>query len=176
MVNIVICGTPGTGKSTIMNMVREKLKDANLDINFINISEYAKENDCIEEYDAELDTHVIDDDKLEEKLKSLTDEPNRNNFFESIHADIVPEQSIDHVFVVIMDNHTHLYDRLVARNYNSTKLTNNIECEIFQEIKNDTIEVFGDDKVTLLYNDTIGFLEPNVQSVCNKFLQLVGRH
>lgn len=172
MVNIVLCGTPGTGKTTIMNLVRDKFANKNLNLNFVDISKFAKENDCIDEYDAELDTHVIDDDKLEEKLKPIVEDPSNVNLIESIHPDIISERLIDHVFVLIMENHTHLFDRLTARNYNQAKLTNNVECEIFQEIKETSLEVFGHDKVSVLYNDTTSHLESNVQQIYNKLSQL----
>lgn len=59
--NILLCGTPGTGKSTL----GEELAALLPDMRFVSVSELAKERHLHDgEYDAERDTLVIDEDKV----------------------------------------------------------------------------------------------------------------
>lgn len=171
MVNFIVCGTPGTGKSTIIDSVKNKIENKE-SVEFINVSEFAIENDCIEEHDDELDSDIIDETKLLEKLtthlESKGDVTDRIYIIESIHGDILPNSMVDHVFVCTLRNHSHLYDRLMLRNYNKKKLSNNIECEIFREIQDQSREEFGQDKMTLLFNDTEIDIEPNSNQIIQK--------
>ena len=66
----LILGTPGTGKTTLSNELGERLS-----MNVINISEFARENGMLLEYDEELDTMVLDEDQVlgEEEEGSLWD-------------------------------------------------------------------------------------------------------
>jgi len=59
--NILICGTPGTGKSTLL----QELSAAHPDLRCVCISELVKERGLHSgEYDDAMDTLVIDEDKV----------------------------------------------------------------------------------------------------------------
>jgi len=60
--NILICGTPGTGKSSICQKLIEKL-DKN-SFQSLEISEFCRKNNCIESHDQELDSDIIDEEAL----------------------------------------------------------------------------------------------------------------
>lgn len=168
MVNIVICGTPGTGKSTLVEEVQKKLKN----IDTINLSIFAKDNDCIEEYDEELDTHIIDEEKLSSLLKPRLEETKSiPTLIECIHPSILPEDKVDWLFVC-RTNNTILYDRLKLRNYNEVKLTNNLESEIFQLIQDEALETFGDSIVTIIQNDKTHDIESNCNLIMSKLKEL----
>ena len=57
--NVLITGTPGTGKTTISKEVAEATG-----LNYINISELAKEHSFYCNYDTELQSWELDEDKV----------------------------------------------------------------------------------------------------------------
>lgn len=157
--NVVICGTPGTGKTTLI----EKLK-ANLHgFNHINLSKFAIDKGCIIEYDEQLQSHVIDEDKLLDCLEPEFEAHNRN-IIECIHADMLPSDKVQLVFVCTTDN-TPLYDRLKARGYNQEKIDNNIQSEIYQIIHEEARESFDKSKIILLPNNELQDLDRNIETI-----------
>lgn len=57
---IVITGTPGTGKSTHAEFL---VQESPLPLQHINVSEFVKEKDLYENFDAEWDSYIVDEDK-----------------------------------------------------------------------------------------------------------------
>lgn len=161
-VNILICGTPGTGKSSLIDMVKPKLGE----FNFVNISKFAIDNNCIEEYDEALSTQVMDEDKLNESLEPVVRE-NRFNLVESIHPDVLSPSLFDWVFVCRTDN-TKLHDRLSSRGYSESKLKNNVEAEIFQLILDEARDAFKDSVLTQLVNDEPADLDKNAKIILDR--------
>lgn len=167
MPNIVICGTPGTGKSSLIAKLEPSLSNHRT----LNVSKFAIENQCTSSFDKELDTHVIDERKLNKLLKPALREPGML-VVESIHADLISSRElVDWVFVCRTDN-SILYDRLMERKYNANKIKNNIESEIFQTILDETRESFGDDIVTELVNNNQDDLIKNAEQVLERLREL----
>lgn len=57
--NLMITGTPGTGKTTLSIKLAEYLEK-----NHLNISQIAIKENLTDEYDDVLDSHYIDEDKV----------------------------------------------------------------------------------------------------------------
>jgi len=57
---IVITGTPGTGKSTHAELL---VQESPVPLRHINVSEFVKEKELYENFDAEWDSHIVDEDK-----------------------------------------------------------------------------------------------------------------
>lgn len=57
--NVIITGTPGVGKTVHCEQLAEETGLRHLSINHV-----AKERDCYETYDHELQTWVVDEDKV----------------------------------------------------------------------------------------------------------------
>ena len=125
--NILVTGTPGVGKSLLCQKLCERVKT----LKCINIGEFAKENDCLEEWDEDLQSHAFNEDKVIDELEDLMGEG--GVVIEHHVTDFFPERWFDIVFVLRTDN-TLLYDRLTSRGYEGKKLENNMDCEIFQTI------------------------------------------
>lgn len=173
-VNILVCGTPGTGKSTLIERVKQSELVKNNKFEFINLSKFAIENDCTSGYDQDLETHVIDEDKLDQIMEPLLKDTTRSNMIECIEPDLVPMANINCIFVC-RTNNTILYDRLKARGYNEKKISENIQAEIFQTILDEARECLGgdDDKVIELISDQQDDIEKNVEIVLSKLDELL---
>jgi len=156
--NILVTGTPGTGKTTLSNELGERLS-----MNVINISEFARENGMLLEYDEELDTMVLDEDQvldeLEETMASRT-----GNIVEYHSSSFFPERWFDVVFVLTTDN-SILFERLTNRNYNEAKIKNNITCEIMRVPLDEATESYPEEIVHRLESNTVEEMEDNLERI-----------
>lgn len=170
--NILITGTPGTGKTTLMKSLMETESLKELKLKFIIISEYLKEHELYLDYDPEYDCHVMDEDRLIQKLKpDLKD--SRGGYVLDYHSgDLFPSKYLDGVFVLRCDNKI-LYDRLDERGYRGKKMEDNMTCEIMRVILDEAIESYGDQKVIQLDSNSKDDLKKNVQIIQEYIIQFI---
>jgi adenylate kinase len=57
---IVITGTPGTGKSTLAELL---VKESPISLTHVEVSELVKDRHLYENYDKDWDTYTVDEDK-----------------------------------------------------------------------------------------------------------------
>ncbi|RWS27489.1 TAF9 RNA polymerase II: TATA box binding protein (TBP)-associated factor-like protein [Leptotrombidium deliense] len=158
--NILVTGTPATGKSTICSRLQEKLKEYQL----INVSQFAKDNNLYDGYDEEFECNIIDEEQLVEKLTPIFENSSGGVIIDFHGCDLFPEDWFDAVFVIRTSN-TVLYDRLVERGYSERKLKNNVECEIFQTILDEAKEAFDENVVHELQNEVTEDISNNVETI-----------
>lgn len=155
--NILIVGTPGTGKSTLASLVAEK---ANL--KHLNVGEITREQNFYESYDEERQCHILDEDKLLDHLEDLTSDG--GTIVEYHGCDFFPERWFDVVFVLRTDN-TKLFDRLTARGYGENKIRENVECEIFGVLADEATNSYKSEIVHHLQSDTPEQMEENSEQI-----------
>lgn len=155
--NILITGTPGTGKTETSKLIAEKTG-----LKHLNVSDLVKENKCYEEKDEEFDTYIIDDDKVCDLLEPMIEKGGNIMDFHSV--DLFPEDWFELILVLRADTET-LYDRLTERGYNEKKLNENVECEIMQVVLEEARESFDPAIVHELPSNNIDELEANVNRV-----------
>jgi adenylate kinase len=64
--NIIVTGTPGVGKTSHAEMLAEKTGLKHLAVNKV-----AEENNCYDGRDEELQTWIVDEDKVRDQLQRL---------------------------------------------------------------------------------------------------------
>ena len=133
--NILITGTPGTGKTETSQAIANRINFKHL-----NVSELIKKHECYEERDEEYDTYLIDDDKVIDLLEPMIEEGGCIIDFHS--AELFPERWFELV-LVLRANTDILYDRLTERGYNDKKRNENIECEIMQVVLEECRESYA---------------------------------
>lgn len=144
---IAITGTPGTGKTTLAKILS---KEMNLEIFDVNDFIEKNKKTVLIEYDEDRETNVIDDNKLmsliEEKLrrKEITDA-----IIDSHLSHYISQKYIDACIVLSCDLSV-LKKRLKKRGYNTLKITENLEAESFDEIKEEAKELHEN----VIYVDT----------------------
>ena len=57
--NILVTGTPGTGKTVLANELAQRTG-----LNYINVGDLAKEKDLYDGWDEEYSCHVLDEDRV----------------------------------------------------------------------------------------------------------------
>ncbi|XP_023218105.1 adenylate kinase isoenzyme 6-like isoform X2 [Centruroides sculpturatus] len=156
--NLLVTGTPGTGKSTLCAELSQRTG-----LEWINIGEVAKTNELYEGYDDIYDCPIIDEDRV---VDDLEDEVNEGGKIVDYHGcDFFPQRWFDIVFV-LRTNNTILYDRLVARGYNEKKLQDNLQCEIFQTLLDEARESYDSQLVFELPSNTPEDMEDNLEKMC----------
>eukprot|EP00127_Corallochytrium_limacisporum_P004863 Clim_evm7s191 gene=Clim_evmTU7s191 len=151
--NILVAGTPGTGKSTLAEQVAN-----DTGLRYINVGQYAKQNGYLEGFDEEYQCDILNEDALEDGLETELQEGGIIVDYHS--ADIIPD-ILDYI-IVLRTNNTLLFDRLKARGYTGKKFDDNMECEIMQVILDEAREKFGMDRVIELQSDTTDDMEANI--------------
>ncbi|XP_076465674.1 adenylate kinase isoenzyme 6-like [Babylonia areolata] len=161
--NILITGTPGTGKTTLSEHLAEVAG-----LKYISVSKLATDQELFEGYDQELQCPIIDEDRI---LDEMEDDMSAGGNIVDYHGcEFFPERWFDIVFVLRTDN-SILYDRLVNRGYGGKKLESNLQCEIFQTILDEARESYKQEIVHELPSNSPEQLEDNVERIQAWILQ-----
>ncbi|KAK8491493.1 hypothetical protein V6N13_046090 [Hibiscus sabdariffa] len=155
--NILVTGTPGTGKTTTSTALAEATG-----LRHTNIGDLVREKNLHDGWDDDLQCHVINEDLVCDELEDAMEEG--GNIVDYHGCDFFPERWFDLVVVLQTDN-TVLYDRLSKRGYEGAKLSNNIECEIFQVLLEEAKESYPEDIVISLKSDNIEDITRNVSTI-----------
>ncbi|KAF3760216.1 P-loop containing nucleoside triphosphate hydrolase protein [Cryphonectria parasitica EP155] len=156
--NIIITGTPGTGKTTHCEVLAEKCPE----LKHLSVNQVVKERECHEGWDEEYQSWLVDEDKL---LDAIEDECKAGGRIIDWHAcDLFPKSWIDLVVVLRVDSAAH-YDRLAARNYPEVKLQENIDSEIMEVLLQEARDSYDEEIVVELKSNTNEELEENVERI-----------
>ena len=168
--NILISGTPGTGKTTLCQKIVEELSGSR-EVDYLSIGQYAKDNGFVLEYDEQYKCDIIDEDKVLDSLEPKMSDPDSNVtvLIEHLNPDLFPERWFDAVFVC-RSSTENLFDRLKSRGYDGVKLQDNVQCEIFGTILEEAQESYRPEFVHELKSDNEDEMEDNVARVL-KFVQ-----
>jgi len=166
--NILVTGTPGTGKSTLCSEIAELTG-----LEWIDIGQVAKNDQLYSGFDSTYQCQILDEDRL---LDDLEEKMSEGGKIVDYHGcDFFPERWFDIVFVMTTNN-TILYDRLKNRGYTNKKLQDNIQCEIFQMILEEARESFKPAIVHQLISDTPKELEDNIDKIVQWVQLWKGEH
>ncbi|CAI0542393.1 unnamed protein product [Linum tenue] len=102
--NILITGTPGTGKTTMATALADSTQ-----LRHINIGDLVREKNLHDGWDEEFECHVINEDLVCDELEDVMDEG--GNIVDYHGCDFFPERWFDRVLVLQVENSV-LFDRL----------------------------------------------------------------
>ncbi|KAI6044983.1 P-loop containing nucleoside triphosphate hydrolase protein [Pisolithus marmoratus] len=154
--NIIITGTPGTGKSTHAQLL---MQESPIPLKHINVGEMVKDQGLHEGFDEEWQSYTVDDDKLLDELEPLA---TQGGLILDWHTcDVFPERWIDLV-IVLRCNHTLLWERLEKRDYPLKKIQENNEAEIMGVVSEEARGSYEQDTVVELISESTEDLQENV--------------
>lgn len=168
-VNILITGTPGTGKTSLTALLADTLE------NFtpIEIGVLIKENEWFSEYDPELETRLIDEadeDKLLDYLEPIM--VHQGNHIVDYHSsELFPERWF-HLVVVLKASTEVLYDRLEKRGYKEKKVSENMDAEIECVCELEAREAYKEEVLMIRVNDTLDDMEETVALIAQRVEEL----
>ena len=158
--NILITGTPGTGKTCTSELLAEATG-----FKHINVGTLIKEKAYYGGKDEMFNSYILDEeseDKLLDEMEILLENGGCVVDFHS--CALFPRRWFDIVFVLRTETRV-LYDRLKKRGYNDRKVSENMECEIMQVVLDEAMESYDPKIVKQLRGNTLSDLESNVESV-----------
>ncbi|XP_018494758.1 adenylate kinase isoenzyme 6 [Galendromus occidentalis] len=158
--NILVTGTPGTGKSTLCS----ELETRTMCLEWINVGEVAKQNKCFESFDDQYKCHVLDEEKLMDEIQDKMDDEIGGKMVDYHGCDFFPQRWFDAVFVLRTDTKL-LHDRLTGRGYEGKKLEDNLQCEIFQILLDEARSAYDEKIVHELISDSPEQLEDNLEKI-----------
>lgn len=116
--NVLVTGTPGTGKTTLASLISERTG-----IVHVNVGELVKQKNCYDGVDEELDSNILDEDKLLDVMEAIFQNAAEEGkgIIADFHAsELFPECWFDLVLCLRTSTDV-LFDRLTARGYNEKK-------------------------------------------------------
>eukprot|EP00466_Bigelowiella_natans_P018890 jgi/Bigna1/90161/estExt_fgenesh1_pg.C_640014 len=156
--NILITGTPGTGKTSTSEMLAESCGYTH-----INVSELVKNKSLHKGKDEEWDSYTLDEDKVVDELEERM--VNGGNIVDFHSCAFFPERWF-HLVIVLRATTDKLFDRLQARKYKKKKLDENMEAEIMQVVLDEAKESYKKGIIVELKSDSVEDMEGNVQRIC----------
>lgn len=182
--NIILTGTPGVGKTTtaqaLIELSKAESTDLVIPLTHLSINTIAKQNNLYESYDSDLQTHVVDEDKLLDHVETLiSDGEGKGGFIIDWHVcDLFPERWVDLVVVLRCQDTNVFYERLTTgtkgdsgaggeeRGYVGAKLQENIDAEIFGVIAEEAREGWpGEGRVVELESVEAEQIEENAERI-----------
>ncbi|CDO62203.1 adenylate kinase-like protein 1, putative [Plasmodium reichenowi] len=181
--NIIITGVPGSGKSTLCEELKEiinkELRKRNdmegIEMTHLNLSNIIKEERLYKEFDDELDASIYSEELLNEYLKKIYKLEKGGYIIDFHDINFVTDVDIiDKIFLLTIQTN-YLYERLEKRNYTKEKIKNNIECEIFQVIKEDILDHFPNTNILQeIENNDLQQYDNNLSIIKNWVLSYIG--
>merc|ERR1712224_133300 len=154
--NVLITGTPGTGKTSLSSIVAEQTG-----FSHIEIGKCVKDHNLHDGWDADLSCHILNEDKVCDFLEDRMAQG--GNVVDHHGCDWFPERWFDHILVLQTENGI-LYNRLEERGYTGRKLQENMECEIMHVIVEEARESYREEIVKVL-KSTVEDQENNVDVI-----------
>ena len=125
-VSIAITGTPGTGKTTLCEVLSKSFS-------VLSLQELAEQHGCLEEVDATDDSAPLDIHLLAEKWQN---EEDGVTFIDGHLSHLLEVDAI----VVLRCNPVHLQKRLEERAYTPSKIAANVEWEMLSGTWSELLE------------------------------------
>ncbi|MDR0888191.1 MAG: adenylate kinase family protein [Candidatus Methanoplasma sp.] len=163
MALIAITGTPGTGKTSLSEELRKRGHKV------LDINEHIRSHGLLGEKDEDRDTFAVDVDGLNESLEEFRGSD------EIIFLDSHLSHCVDSRAIIVLRCHPdELADRLVARGYGGSKVTENVQAEILDvilcEASESDIPVFEIDCTSCDVSDTADATEDIANGNTDKYL------
>ena len=147
--NILVCGTPGSGKSSLCEAVLARVAASGgggggAGLRHVVLGELAKARAFHAGRDEALDTLLLDEaseDRLLDELEPLA--AAGGLLLEHHSCALFPERWFDGGLVLVLrTDNTLLFDRLVRRGYSARKVQENVECEIMRVVADEALASF----------------------------------
>ncbi|GAA6036585.1 hypothetical protein JCM8097_001238 [Rhodosporidiobolus ruineniae] len=161
--NILVTGTPGTGKTThaaqLLEALQQRPSTSQAAWQHVNVGDFVKEKGCHQGYNEEWQSWDVDEDKLLDELEIV--QQSGAKILDWHTCDMFPERWIDLV-VVLRCDHAQLWTRLEKRGYQLPKIEENNTAEIMEVVLNDARESYAEEIVVELYSESPEQMEENI--------------
>ena len=167
--NIIVAGTPAVGKTTTVTEILSSASESNpaIPLRHLSINDLVKSRECHEGFDEELQTYIVDDDKLMDEVEKDIEDGNGDGGWvidwHSVGGFAV--RWVDLVVVLRCEETEILIDRLSKRGYKEEKVQENMDAEIFNVIGEEAREAWDEGQVVELKSVKAEDVEENAERV-----------
>ncbi|KAI8913125.1 AAA domain-containing protein [Powellomyces hirtus] len=155
--NILITGTPGTGKTTTAELLAIATG-----LDHIEVGQWVKQRHLHSGFDEEFQSWLLDEDKVVDELEPEMQKGGK--IIDHHGCDFFPERWFDLVVVLRAENQI-LYPRLEKRNYSIKKIQENIECEIMQVVLEEAHASYKPEIIMEFTSESVQQMEENVEQI-----------
>jgi len=165
--NILVCGTPGTGKTTF---VKEWMKRVEQSVEprpagkkrkrpldnwkVLDMGKIIKDKELHDGWNEKLQSYLVDDDLVCDELEPLLTDDDGGYIIDWHVVDLFTRRTVDLVIVLRVETRTH-FDRLKERtDYSQAKIEENIDAEIMQVVLDEARATFSQVRVVEMCNDS----------------------
>lgn len=167
--NIIVAGTPAVGKTTTVTEILSSASESSpaIPLRHLSINDLVKSRECHEGFDEELQTYIVDDDKLMDEVeKNIEDGDGDGGWIIDWHSvGGFAVRWVDLVVVLRCEETEVLYDRLSKRGYKEEKVQENMDAEIFNVIGEEAREAWDEGQVVELKSVQAEDVEENAERV-----------
>lgn len=168
--NIIIAGTPGVGKTTTCTQLLALLSQSTppLNLRHLSINDLVKTRSAHSGYDEELQTLIVDEDKLMDEVeKEIEDGGGNGGWIIDWHStEGFAVRWVDLVVVLRCEETSILYDRLSSRGYKDEKVQENMDAEIFGVVAEEAREGWTEEgQVVELKSTEADDIEENAERI-----------
>lgn len=114
-----ITGTPGTGKTAVSKVLRDRGYDV------LDMTQHIRDHGLREDYDADRDTYDVDVERLNDSLSDYDDVLFEGHLSHFMDVDMV---------IVLRCSPDVMQQRLMARGYDDGKVLENVQAEVLDVI------------------------------------------
>lgn len=167
--NIIITGTPGVGKTTTAHELISSAQSSTppIQLKLLSINDLVKSRGCHEGYDDNLQTYIVDDEKLMDEVeKEIEDGDGDGGWVIDWHStEGFAVRWVDLVVVLRCEDTRVLYDRLEERGYKEEKVQENMDAEIFGVVTDEAREGWEEEQVVELKSEEAEQVQENAERV-----------
>ncbi|CAG9332390.1 unnamed protein product [Blepharisma stoltei] len=162
--NILITGTPGTGKTTLARLLEDQLNET---IDFpkfevISLGALINEKHLYKNWNEQFQVPEFDEDLVCDAIEA---DIRRGGKIVDFHSCAFFPPDWFHYIVLLRASNTNIFDRLSERGYPEPKIQENVQCEIFQVCKDEVEDSYPKEKILERNSDTIVEMERNVEEI-----------
>jgi len=139
---IIICGTPGTGKTEVAKRL------SRFGFTVIHLSEFIIREKLYLNYDVKRNYYVIDPEKMIKRIHQIK-EQEKKLIIEGVGAELIPPEYVDLCIVLICEP-KELEKRLLSKGFSRDKISENLEAERLSIVWGEALDRYGQEKVFVI--------------------------
>jgi adenylate kinase len=158
--NVLITGTPGTGKTSLAALIAQDLGYRHLEVGKI-----VAENGLFSGRDEERQTNIVEEDDEDRLLDFMEDMMVKGGNVVDYHSSELFPQRWFQLVIVLRAETENIFDRLTARGYSERKREENLEAEICGVCLEEAMESYDPSIVVERPSNTLEDMEATVSLV-----------